>query len=217
MAVDNNAVTGSSVKPSATGPGFGYRLLYRLGFTPWDNNIVPTELSELVEGSEALPPGRALDLGCGTGTQAIYLAEHGWQVTGVDFVGRALEVARRRAASAGVTPTWVEGDVTRLPELGVGAGYSLLLDSGCFHGLRAEQRAAYAAGVAGAAASGATFLLFGFAKGRRGPAPHGVSRDEVESCFGPDWRLLWTHPARETTLPPFLRAANPVWYCLRHA
>lgn len=217
MAVENNAVTGASVKAGAAGPRFGYRLLYRLGFKPWDNNIVPMELAELVEGPQALPPGRALDLGCGTGTQAIYLTQHGWQVTGVDFVGRALDEARRRAASAGVTPAWVEGDVTRLPELGIGAGYNLLLDAGCFHGLTADQRAAYAAGAAAVSASGAKFLLFGFAYGRRGPAPRGVSREEVVSRFAPDWRLLWTHPAREATLPPFLRGADPAWYCLRRA
>ena len=50
MAVENNAVTEVPVRAGAAGPRFGYRLLYRLGFTPWDNNIVPMELAELVEG-----------------------------------------------------------------------------------------------------------------------------------------------------------------------
>ena len=89
-----------------------YGITYRLKFTPWDNGIVPPELSELVEGPHSLPASRALDLGCGTGTQAIYLARHGWQVTGVDFMVRPLEEAKRRAAAAGVQPTWVQGDIT---------------------------------------------------------------------------------------------------------
>ncbi len=69
-----------------------YRLLYLLGFTPWDQGVIRPELIEVVDGPDALPVGRALDIGCGTGTQSIYLAQHGWQVTGVDFVRKALQV-----------------------------------------------------------------------------------------------------------------------------
>jgi len=195
--------------------GIGYRLLYSLGFTPWDRGTMPPELVEVVEGPEALTPGRALDLGCGGGTQAIYLAQHGWQVTGVDYVGRALERARYRAATAGVAPRWVHGDVTRLSELGVGDGYTLLFDSGCFHGLNATERTAYAAGSAQVAARGATLLVFSFAPHFRGPAPRGISREELIRCFGADWEVVWQHPARAIRLPPFLRRANPTWYRLR--
>jgi methylase of polypeptide subunit release factors len=59
----------------------------------------------LVEGpSLPLPAGRALDLGCGTGTDTIYLATHGWDVSGVDMTSRALAIARRDGAAAGVAP-----------------------------------------------------------------------------------------------------------------
>ena len=54
-----------------------YRLMYRVGFTPWDTDQVPKELSTLIEGAGALPHGRALDIGCGTGTQAVYMARSG--------------------------------------------------------------------------------------------------------------------------------------------
>ena len=202
-------------RAAATGrSGIGYRLLYFLGFTPWDHGIVPPELVELVEGPQALAPGRALDLGCGSGTQAIYLAQQGWQVTGVDYVGRALEHARQRAATAGVAPRWIQGDVTRLRDLGVGDGYTLLFDSGCFHGLNATERAAYAAGIATVAAPGATLLVFSFAPHFRGPAPRGVSSEELVRCFGADWEVLWQRPARGVRLPRFLQRANPIWYCL---
>ena len=80
-----------------------YGLLYRIGFTPWDTNKAPAELQAIAEGADALPPSRALDLGCGTGTQAVYLSRLGWQVTAVDSVERALEQARARDAASGAT------------------------------------------------------------------------------------------------------------------
>ncbi len=106
-----------------------YRLMYRLGLSiVWKRDAPPAELIALVEGSRALPAGRALDLGCGTGTDTIYLATHGWDVTGVDLTPKALAAARRNAA-AGVAPRLINGDVTRLTDLGVGDGSTLLADS----------------------------------------------------------------------------------------
>src|SRR5436190_14432172 len=112
-----------------------YRLLYLVGFTPWDSGKVPDELIQLVEGDEALTPGRALDIGCGTGTQSVYLAGKGWEVTGIDAVEKPLRQARARATAADVSVQWVRADVTRLPELGLAPGYTLFFDRGCFHGL----------------------------------------------------------------------------------
>jgi SAM-dependent methyltransferase len=88
----------------------------------------PGRTVALVEGPDALPGGRALDLGCGIDSDTIYLTEHGWDVTGVDLMPQALAIARRKAAAAGVGPRFLEGDVTRLADLGVGDGYSLLVD-----------------------------------------------------------------------------------------
>lgn len=174
-----------------------YQLMYLVGFKPWDSGVSPPELVAAVEGPQALPPGRALDLGCGTGTNAIYLARHGWDVTGVDLVGRPLRAARRKAAAAGVSPWFIHGDVTRLPELGVGDGYQLLLDLGCYHGLPTDRRDAYAAGVTAAAAAGATLLLFGFAPGAMRLLPAGVTADELRSRL-PAWDL---HDATRGTDP----------------
>ena len=109
-----------------------YRALYRLGFVFWQRDAPPEDLVALVEGPSALPPGRALELGCGTGTDTIYLAGHGWDVTAVDMVPKTLATARRRASAAGVTPRFIEGGVTRLPDLQVGDGHDLVLDFGCF-------------------------------------------------------------------------------------
>lgn len=191
-----------------------YKLLYRLGITPWDTGRIPAELAELVEGQDARRPGRALDLGCGTGTTTVYLARHGWQATGVDFVERALQAARCKSAAAALTPEWVRGDVTRLPELNLGGSFDLVLDFGCYHGLSDEQRAAYAVGVTSSAAAGADLLLLAFAPGRRGPLPRGASREEIEGRFGAGWELLAARRS-ETRLPGPLRRAEPTTYRLR--
>src|SRR6267378_7088992 len=74
-----------------------FRFAYLLGFKPWDSGISPPELVEWVEGPKALPPGRALDIGCGTGTNCKYLLDHKWDVTGVDFVAQALNKAKLKA------------------------------------------------------------------------------------------------------------------------
>ena len=57
--------------------------MYRLGFTPWDR-MLPSELATAMKGPDALPPVRALDMGSGFGTKAIFMATHGWRVTAVD-------------------------------------------------------------------------------------------------------------------------------------
>ena len=58
-----------------------FRLSYLLGLKPWDSGISPPELVEWVEGPTAMAPGRALDIGCGTGTNCAYMLDHGWTLT----------------------------------------------------------------------------------------------------------------------------------------
>jgi SAM-dependent methyltransferase len=157
--------------------------MYRVGFTPWDTGAVPPELSAIVEGAGALPAGRALDIGCGTGTQAVYLARLGWRVTAIDAVGRPLARARARAGAAGVAVDWLKADVADLPRLGLEPGFTLAFDRGCFHGLNDRQRAAYAAGVTALAAPGATLLMMAFGPNRVLAAPPGVEETEIVARF----------------------------------
>ncbi len=171
---------------------FIYRLLYRLGLVFWQRSAPPAELVALVEGPAAARPGRALELGCGTGTDTVYMASRGLDVTAVDMVPKALAAARRKASAAGVAPRFIEGDVTRLPDLGVGDGYDLLLDFGCFHTLPEDRRPAYVTGVSGAAAPGATLLLYGFKRPPKAAPIHGgVTAEEVAQRFcSAGWELV---------------------------
>lgn len=171
-----------------------FRLMYLFGFTPWDG-VLPDELREVIEGPAKLPPGRALDLGSGQGGKAIYMATHGWKVTAVEDVPRALAQARKRAEASGATVDLRLGDVTRLPELGLAPGYNLLFDFGCFHSLRATQRDAYAKGVTVLAAPDAQLLMMAFTRAAP-PVPIAVTEAELVERFGKGWKLVWSHPDR---------------------
>ena len=75
-----------------------FTLQYWLKNPPWDTGVTPPELYAYLESN---PPGKALDLGCGTGTNVITMAEYGWDVTGVDYIPRAIRIAERKARRAG--------------------------------------------------------------------------------------------------------------------
>src|SRR6516225_10946530 len=110
-----------------------FRTFYQLGFTPWDGHPIATSLRSLVEGNDdepALTPGRALDVGCGTGDSSIYLAQHGWQVTGVDFTPKALEKARVKASAANANVSFLHADVTHLRQAGINGPFQVVVDNG---------------------------------------------------------------------------------------
>jgi SAM-dependent methyltransferase len=178
---------------------FLYRLMYRIGFTPWDTpeTPVPAVLREVIEGPEALHPGRALDLGCGMGRHSMYLAVHGWQVTGLDLAGRALRTARQRADRAGMDIDFVRGDVTRLEKAGVKGPFSLFLDGGCFHGMSDNERRRYSKSITQVAAPNAEILLFSFGPSMRRVPPRGAEMSDVKRCFAGSWSIFWTATDRD--------------------
>jgi SAM-dependent methyltransferase len=175
--------------------GVPYNVFYRLGFHPWEDLAehppFANKLSELFEREERgrePPYGRALDLGCGSAVWGVRLAERGWQVTGVDVVDKALRRGRERVRQAGVDMRLVRGDVTDLRGTGVGSDFRLIVDTGTFHGLAADQQMAMGREVSAVASDGATVLLDVFAPRRRGPLPRGASRNDVEAAF-PGWEV----------------------------
>ncbi|KUI06024.1 class I SAM-dependent methyltransferase [Mycobacterium sp. IS-3022] len=168
-----------------------FKVFYRLGFTPWDGHPLPESLRKLVEGVDALPAGTALDLGCGTGDTSIYLARHGWRVTGVDYVAKAVNTARAKAAAAKVDVTFTQADATWLSAEGVGSDFDLIVDSGCLHGMSADDRDAYVREVTAVAAPDARLLLVEFVPGERFGVP-GIEPAEVQRRFATGWSLLST-------------------------
>jgi ubiquinone/menaquinone biosynthesis C-methylase UbiE len=166
-----------------------FKTFYRLGFVPWDGHPLAKSLQELIEGDGALAPGTALDLGCGTGDNSIYLAKHGWKVTGVDFVAKAVDKARTKAEANKVAVTFTRADVTRLSSEGVGSDFGLIVDNGCLHGMSHEDRDAYVREVTAVAARDARLLLVEFVTGGSYGVP-GIDPDEVNRRFAASWTLL---------------------------
>lgn len=180
-----------------------YNLAYKVGFSPWDLGPPMPELVELIEGEHALTPGRALDLGCGAGSKSVYLAQHGWQVTGVDVAAEALKRARKKAAEHDVDIEFVQCDLVDIPPGALNGPFDFLLDFGCSHSLRDEAKGRYAEGIAQLAAPGATLYLYAFTKG-----PLSVRPEEIDVAFGPHWELVSSTPGSVRGTPD----AGPMWY-----
>ncbi|MCA9039589.1 MAG: class I SAM-dependent methyltransferase [Planctomycetaceae bacterium] len=108
---------------------------YQNNDTPWDSRQVSKELKRVIEEHQ-IKPARALELGCGTGTNAIHLAQQGFEVTAVDFSERALETAAMKAHEANVEIKFILGDLTDL-HLAV-TPFDFLFDRGVYHCVRNE-------------------------------------------------------------------------------
>lgn len=188
---------------------------YLRGRTPWNTGIVPPEVVAWVEefgGS----PGRALDLGCGTGTTSVYLASHDWDVVGVDFAPNAVAAARaraRREARQGTlagSVTFLSADVSRPTLLANAAPFNLLIDIGCLHAIPLENRPGYAANLVRLAAPGATMLLYAWLPHIRRGHPAGIDADQLRDLLGPAFEIT-NHVIGEET-----GRGNPsAWYWLR--
>ena len=142
---------------------------------PWDTGITPPEVEEFIASH---PPGRALDLGCGSGTNVITLAQHGWQATGVDYAWSAIRSARRKARQVGVVVDLRVESVTRLQA--IDGPFDLILDIGCFHNLSPEAHPVYLGQVERLLAPSGTFLVYVHFKLDATDKGHGVIETDLE-------------------------------------
>jgi SAM-dependent methyltransferase len=169
-----------------------YRMLYRLGITPWNHLGIPAPLAAVVEGPPRLPTGQAVDLGCGTGEQARYLARHGWSVTAVDYTPEAIAAARRQDPTGRVT--WRVADVTEPATVdpdGILTGtVTLLLDNGCLHGIPQPVRPGWGATVNTLSAPDAVLLVRAAPRRHRALGPGGINSPDLTALLGDRW-----HPA----------------------
>lgn len=154
-----------------------FSLLYWFRNPPWDTGITPPEVHRFLEGH---PPGTALDLGCGTGTNVITLAEQGWQASGIDFVPRAIRSARRKAHRAGMEGS-TSFRVGNVLEPGALKGeYDLVLDIGCFHSFGGGDVIRYARNVSGVIKPGGSLLLYAHLREEPGLG-HGATESDLKA------------------------------------
>ena len=177
--------------------------LYYLGSPPWDTGITPPELAEFIENHL---PGRALDLGCGTGTNVLALASAGWEAVGVDFSGGAIRLARKKARRSGLKAVFFRDDVLRLKDLT--GRFDLVYDIGCFHSLPPARFDDYAANLARHLAPSGTFMLYVFFRSPESSGP-GITQAELDRTFAP-FRLL----RREDGEDRGERRSSWLWFAL---
>lgn len=137
---------------------------------------------------ESHPPGRALDLGCGTGTNAITMTKHGWQVVAADISILAIRRARQKAQKASTVIDFRQGDVTAMRNLG--GSFDLALDIGCFHSLSGEARKRYAANLKRWLKPEGTFLLYAWLQDEDETREDPLNANEIKMLFSPEFECL---------------------------
>jgi len=180
--------------------------MYRSDRRPgWDTGRPSTELKSLVE-QQVLRPCRVVELGCGTGVNAVYLASQGFDVTAIDLAPTALQAAEERARKAGVKVRWIQADVLNPPSM---EPFDLIFDRGCYHGVRRQNAAGYVKTVkALCRAGGRVLILAGNANepGARGGPPR-VDETELVGDFAAAFDFERLREMRFDTADPKVQGA----------
>jgi cyclopropane fatty-acyl-phospholipid synthase-like methyltransferase len=144
--------------------------------------------------------GSVLDVGCGTGENALFFASRGHKVTGIDFLAEPIIRAKMKAAERGLTAAFLVMDALALkdlPEL-----FDNVIDSGLFHVFNDEDRKRYVEGLVTILKPGGRFFLLCFSDEEPGmQGPRRVSKKEIEVAFTKDWAVESIEPARFEVRP----------------
>jgi len=163
---------------------------YLTGNLPWDRPTASEHLAWAIEAF-GIAPGKAVDIGCGTGTNVIYLARQGFEATGVDIAADAVAKARAKAAAAGVNCTFAA--VNFLDEPVPGGPFGFVFDRGCFHSVDAgAARGTFAKNVAALLEEGGLWLsLIGSADTPpRDQGPPQVSARQITQAVEDHFEIL---------------------------
>ena len=144
--------------------------------------------------------GSVLDAGCGTGENALFFADRGHKVTGIDFLAGPIDRARQKAAERGLKATFLVMDalhLTALPEV-----FDSAIDSGLFHVFGDEDRRRYVESLASVLKPGGRLFLLCFSDEEPGEqGPRRISRKEIEDAFARGWAVESIEPARFEVRP----------------
>ncbi len=164
----------------------GFEWAYRSGTPPWDIGRPQPAIVRLAERGAI--SGAVLDVGCGTGENALYLAGLGLEVTGVDAAPTAIASAREKAATRGVEAEFLVGDALRLPALG--RAFDVAIDTGLFHVFSDEERPRFGRSLHDVLRAGGRYFLLCFSDRQPGAiGPRRVTSGEIRSTFATGWRV----------------------------
>ncbi len=156
---------------------------------PWDIGRPQPVFVNLFRDGE-IKPGRVLDVGCGTGENAMFLAENGCSVAGVDIAHRAIEIAREKAAKRHLHVDFSVCDVLTLGSCFREGEFDTVIDSGLFHALTDEERPVYVKQVYRVLKDGGKYFMMCFSDKEPGEwGPRRVSKEEIIGSFVPLFRI----------------------------
>lgn len=156
---------------------------YKTGDTPWETGQPSSELQRVL-AETAIRPCRALELGCGTGANAVWLAQQGFDVSACDLSTLAIDRARQRAKDASVSVNFVVADILK-PPADLAGPFDFFFDRGCYHVVRREDVTAYLETLRRLTHPGTLGLvLTGNAREPHEPGPPVVTEEQVWKELG---------------------------------
>lgn len=153
---------------------------------PWEEGRPSPVLVDLVENNQ-VPIGAALDICCGTGSNAVYLAQHGFETSSMDISPTAVSHARKRAQETGLKLSLQSGDAAHLtyPD----GSFNFIFDRGCFHHIPPDDRQDFVLGLYRVLRKGGRYQLLCFS-GRTAAPPYGFTPEDIQSYFSPHFHIL---------------------------
>ena len=161
---------------------------------PWDIG----RPQPVMEAAVQTIAGSVLDIGCGPGDNALFIAARGNAVTGCDFLEHPIEVAKQKAAARGLKARFVLKDALKLDDWD--QRFDNAIDSGLFHVFSDADRSRYVRGLRTVVKSGGRLLLLCFNEHTPGNAgPRRVTQKELRDAFAQGWEILSIQPAEFET------------------
>ncbi|HYC19721.1 MAG TPA: class I SAM-dependent methyltransferase [Candidatus Bathyarchaeia archaeon] len=160
---------------------------------PWDIGRPQKEFVQLEEAGEIV--GSVLDVGCGTGENALFLAAKGHDVWGVDFTPSAIEKARYKATERKLDVTFLTRNALELRTLGT--TFDTVIDSGLFHVLNDEERPQFVSSLASVLHRHGTYFMLCFSELEPGSyGPRRVTQSDIRNAFDRTWHINYIRPAQ---------------------
>lgn len=184
------------------------------GKAPWD---IGKPQRMFVEAADRIN-GSILDVGCGTGENALFFANRGHKVTGIDYLEQPVANAKDKAQQRNLQATFLVGDALHLDE--IPDIFDSVIDCGLFHVFSDGERQRYVTGLASVVKTGGALFLLCFSDQEPpGDGPRRVSEQEIHAAFNDGWKVESIQAARFEVRPDledlqFSEGGPLAWFCM---